>query len=271
MRQTLHMNRFCVAATVIAVTWIAACGLSTEGTGVDVDGDATAPTRDAAPTSAIDSAPPIDAVSPTPPTGLLFYYPFDGDTKDHSGNAHDLTNSGATLVADRFGTANAAYFFDGNKNYMVAPNAGLPVGTVERTMTMWINMADQHAQWSIVQFGTGDCTGGEFALGYQGSTSFWSGCNDAKSGMTFSTGTWTFVAVVFTPPTSLKIWTNTAVKSVTVGTKLNTGAGQLFVGAETTQNDVNGFRNHYKGAVDSLRIYDHALTDAEIQTVYALP
>ncbi len=267
------MNRLLLMATAIGAMWFLACGLSTEGTGVDVAGDAGALTSDAGSglTPAPDAAPPADAAPLTPPSGLLFYYPFNGDTKDHSGNAHDLTNSGATPVADRNGVANAAYSFDGNKNYMVAPNAGLPTGNAPRTVTMWLDMADQHAQWAIVQFGTGDCTAREFGVGYQGSTSFWSGCNDVQSGMKFLTGKWTFIAVVFTPPTTLKIWTDTAVKTATVGTKLDTGAGQLFVGAETTQNDVNMFRNHYKGAIDELRIYDHALTDAEVQTVHALP
>ena len=46
--------------------------------------------------------------------GLVAYYPFNGNAKDESGNNHHATvNGGATLTADRFGSASKAYSFDG--------------------------------------------------------------------------------------------------------------------------------------------------------------
>lgn len=46
-------------------------------------------------------------------TGLVAYYPFNGNANDESGNNLNLTNNGATLTTDRFGNPNKAYYFDG--------------------------------------------------------------------------------------------------------------------------------------------------------------
>lgn len=46
-----------------------------------------------------------------PTNGLVGYWPFTGNANDISGNLHNGTVTGATLVADRFGNANSAYNF----------------------------------------------------------------------------------------------------------------------------------------------------------------
>ena len=51
-------------------------------------------------------------------TGLIAYYPFNGNANDESGNGNDGTVSGATLAADRFGMLNNAYAFDGIDDYI---------------------------------------------------------------------------------------------------------------------------------------------------------
>lgn len=47
-------------------------------------------------------------------SGLVAYYPFNGNAQDESGNGNNGTVNGATLITDRFGNTNAAYFFSGN-------------------------------------------------------------------------------------------------------------------------------------------------------------
>lgn len=44
--------------------------------------------------------------------GLVASYPFNGNTNDESGNGHNGIVHGATLTADRFGSANRAYYFN---------------------------------------------------------------------------------------------------------------------------------------------------------------
>ena len=52
--------------------------------------------------------------------GLVAHYPFNGDSKDQSGNNHNLENRGATLTSDRFGMQDSAYAFDGNASHLFA-------------------------------------------------------------------------------------------------------------------------------------------------------
>ena len=56
-----------------------------------------------------------------PTNGLVRYYPFTGNAADYTPNAQHGTVVGATLTTDRFGTANAAYYFDGNNDYIEIP------------------------------------------------------------------------------------------------------------------------------------------------------
>ena len=54
---------------------------------------------------------------------LIAYYPFSGNANDASGNSNNGTVNGATLVADRNGRANSAYFFDGASSFIQIPNS----------------------------------------------------------------------------------------------------------------------------------------------------
>ncbi len=44
---------------------------------------------------------------------LIAFYPFNGNANDSSNNHHNGVVSGATLIQDRFGNENGAYYFDG--------------------------------------------------------------------------------------------------------------------------------------------------------------
>ncbi len=55
-------------------------------------------------------------------TGLIAYYPFNGNFTDESGNGQILTNTGGLLIADRFNTANKAYKFSTINDKMVVTN-----------------------------------------------------------------------------------------------------------------------------------------------------
>ncbi len=46
-----------------------------------------------------------------------------------------------------------------------------------------------------------------------------------------------------------------------------TMASALWIGAQTSTNQAADFAAYYYGAIDSVRIYDRALTDAEIDSV----
>ena len=57
------------------------------------------------------------------PEGQIAYYPFDGNADDVSGNGHNGIIHGAELSSDRFGTAQSAYYFDGDLDYIDLGNS----------------------------------------------------------------------------------------------------------------------------------------------------
>ena len=59
-----------------------------------------------------------------PTSGLIGWYPFNGNANDESGNALHGTVNGAVLTTDRFGNSNSAYNFNGTTdNISIADNA----------------------------------------------------------------------------------------------------------------------------------------------------
>ena len=62
-----------------------------------------------------------------PTSGLVGWWPFNGNANDESGNGNNGTVYGATLTTDRFGNGNQAYSFDAaQNNYFGIPhNASL--------------------------------------------------------------------------------------------------------------------------------------------------
>jgi hypothetical protein len=75
------------------------------------------------------------------------------------------------------------------------------------------------------------------------------------------------VALRFTAPNHIHVRVNDQAVDHDLGAEPTTQASKLWMGGETITNDDTSFRNHDDGALDSVRIYNRALTDAEIDTV----
>ncbi len=56
---------------------------------------------------------------------LVVLYHFNGNNADSSGNGNDCIVNGVTLVADRHGISEQAYFFDGIDDFVEVPYSGL--------------------------------------------------------------------------------------------------------------------------------------------------
>src|SRR5665647_1198410 len=71
---------------------------------------------------------------------LVAYYPFNGNANDESITGNNATVNGATLAADRNGSINKAYDFNGSTNWLQAPdNPVLDFGNGDFSITSFIN------------------------------------------------------------------------------------------------------------------------------------
>jgi len=60
-----------------------------------------------------------------PTSGLVAYWPFNGNANDESGNKNDGIVYGASLTSDRFGNMNSAYNFDGINDYIFIKDSSI--------------------------------------------------------------------------------------------------------------------------------------------------
>ena len=101
-------------------------------------------------------------------TGLVAYYPFNGNANDESGNNNNPVFNNATLTADRFGNPNSAYHFNGISNYMMIPNRpGINMSN-QLTLSVWVRPTGFyygicHAS-CILSKGFGNYMPGDYAL-----------------------------------------------------------------------------------------------------------
>jgi hypothetical protein len=197
--------------------------------------------------------------------GLVAYYPFHGNALDESGNGNDLTNYGATLGPDRFGTPNQAYYFDGS-NFLGTTVSPL-TQTDNWTMTAWVMPESVSPTPGFAVCAGYDSLyhGDGFAIAVYGGYGFWA----FYPGVGYLQETST--------PLSTNEWYHVAMErsSGTLGYYVN---GELIANGEpiTTVPDTptsfevgsGGIQRYFNGAVNDVRVYNIPLSALDVQALY---
>ena len=91
--------------------------------------------------------PTIDLTS-----GLVAWYPFDGNASDMSGNGNDGTVYGATLGEDRNGEAGKAYEFDGVDDWIkITHNDSINFNTDDPfSFSLWAVIPEPTIEYSSI-------------------------------------------------------------------------------------------------------------------------
>jgi hypothetical protein len=225
-----------------------------------------------------------DATGDTGPVGipvdhLVAYYPFNGNTNDESGNGKNAVANLGAFDTDRFGEANKAYNLvpnDDNDWYGIvsAPSLGL-VDTF--TLAIWIRAAPEGNNERIA--GVGNWMGLQFA-GSQ-VTFGWPGMAVITDPTAIVNDTWTFLVGVVTVNTSVGdtfvlYRDGNQVASMTFNDFFlggSAGACRFYMGntllGGTNQNCTGSSQAYeFPGDVDDVRVYNRALSVAEIQALY---
>jgi hypothetical protein len=284
-----------MAMTVVGAGAIAsgACGLSALGTGdTDADGGgatdtANAPTSDGSSsadggsggfeggTANLDAGPCDGGRCTCPPiTGLVAYHPFDGDLKDHSGNGHDVTASNVAVAPGKLGSACK---LNGTSSLMHV--GGTLMLKTARTFCAWVSPESATGLGQPVFVGGKTGTGDMFAI--QSSTPMgsctgapanhlfvdhWGTACGASSSVAAPTGAWSFVCFAFDGGNNTVHFANGATQTVSTPSYpydlATLTIGSNTIGGSTTQQA-------FKGVVDEVSIWDHALTASEMSQLYA--
>jgi hypothetical protein len=213
-----------------------------------------------------------------PTNGLQGWWPFNGNANDESGNGNNGTVNGATLTSDRFGNANSAYEFDG-LNDIISSQLINPLQTTW-SLSFWfksMNSASDFQGQNVI--GLGSDMYGWGGAGFQihgqippGQCSTFNYLNhmyliDASQecggnfldGGLYSNSTWYNVVIIKTNTSYDLIINNTLIATNIL---LTIDIDQLIFG----NRDISF--QYFKGQIDEIGIWNRALTDQEVTSLY---
>lgn len=196
-------------------------------------------------------------------SGLVAYFPFNGNTSDESGNGNNLSNYGAVFTENRFNISNTAMLFTGGA-YMEkdSPN-NFPLGGSPKTISCWMKTSNSGTTMVLAEWGV-HFISQRFALMTYVSNSceFFSGfANDVQGNIVVTDNQWKHIAVTYESG-NLRMYVNGIIdKNVNISL-LNTLSNKFRLGKSNVDSEP------YTGILDDIRIYNRALTDTEILKLY---
>ncbi|MDP7281545.1 MAG: lectin-like protein, partial [Candidatus Poribacteria bacterium] len=219
-----------------------------------------------------------------PEEGLVAYYPFNGNANDESGNGWHGTLQGATLAEDRNNKTKSAIEFNGS-GVLNLGNSRLfqPVLNDDYTLISWIYLAEDQDS-TFLSFGDdyGARSNQYIRLNVKENKRISVAIRgDSGEALTFGISTeknaiklnqWHLLHI-----TKKKEEEGTNISLYIDGKRLinstNYRAGKvnprnnhnLILGADEVPR-----RRYFKGALDDLRLYNRALSEAEVATLYDL-
>lgn len=212
-------------------------------------------------------------------TGLIAFYPFNGNANDDSGNGNNgVVNGAVSLTTDRNGNQNAAYSFPGSSSAFINinQNSSFANFTDGLTLSVWYLSNISSSSGRVIALGNTDaCNIGFHVSGFPntGAVLIGSNCigygNWSNAINNQSTNTWNHL--VFTVNLSNNQWkifhngqnvvSGTSTSSISL--PLNLSSFPFNIGRKT----VSAF-DSWNGKVDDVRIYNRALNQSEVSYLF---
>jgi hypothetical protein len=198
---------------------------------------------------------------------LSMYFPFDGDTEDHSGNGFSSTANSISDAPDRFGYKNQSANFAGSPSVVSIPHDDSHTDLNEAfTISMWVNVADFSARRVMIS----KLNGGTRELVYRFETDGRPSMHFESTGLKFCTsdsvvtaGEWTHVALVWDGAFVHHYRNGLLMQSCDhEGSAFGLNAGTWRIGSLT------GTSENFSGEIDELRVYGKAMNEDMIWELY---
>jgi hypothetical protein len=214
-------------------------------------------------------------------TGLVASYPFNGNANDESGNGNNGTVYGATLTADRFGNANSAYIFDGTNDYISLGDV-LDLLDHNISINVWVNLSNYSGMMKIINKGQTTCgtpPDSGYSIRILEDELRFQIHDDERIDLRSSIPTSTLPIDSFVMITgvmnreassaSSKLYVNNSLIASSSATLGNSDTNiELSFGALNRGSCGAGIGEFFRGTMDDVRIYNRALSTAEIQELY---
>jgi len=203
---------------------------------------------------------------------------FSGDATDDTGNGNDGTVQGATLTDDRFGNPESAYLFDGDDAIGIGNNVkpNFPF-----TFNLWIRLAESGMHGIVanddVNHGGNRWgvslnireSGVFYAAVYNGFARAETRRDAQTDDPVVRPGEWQMFSVVFASLTDFRFY----VDGVQVPSSPWTGTASSLIYSSApgtigvASRQPNGWLP-FNGEIDDVSVFDKALTDEEVETLY---
>ena len=205
--------------------------------------------------------------------GLVAWYPFNGNANDESGNGNNGVVHGANLTANRFGSENKAYVFNGIDNYIEVPSSSSLLSMEDNnaiTASAWINIKGSNYYDCFNIFGkynTQSDYGWEFQVG-GGLQIFYLNTSQGNYAITNWNSTinrWYHLAISYDQALGvIKFYLNgIQIDQQPYSVPFEKTDGALNIGFSPQGPD-----DYSNGIIDDIRIYNRALNNSEIQALY---
>ena len=208
-----------------------------------------------------------------PKTGLIAWYPFNGNAKDESGSGNDLTVDSAVLSKDRFGKSNAAYYFDGIKDCLYRDAL---TNFSDFSLSVWVNMKayppvkgmdSEGASFVSNGYGRTNGTGLKYGANSVDIITFGNQFNSTLSTFKPDTNIWYhYVCTKFNDTYSLYV---DGKLSSTADCLTNKPKGFFVVGAVRGDISDNKFSVFFNGQIDDIGFWNRSLTEIEVKNLYS--
>jgi hypothetical protein len=206
-------------------------------------------------------------------TGLVAYFPFNGNAIDQTGHGNDATVHGAALTSDRFGHADAAYLFNGADNLMtIEDNPQLRLSSV--SLLLWVTFWDLPTnQRNFISKPVGYLWSDSYVFWYHddGISGHIGNVNGAGAVTHYTwvpeLETWYFLAYTYDElsKTQTLFLNGQQVASGYTDPEVGWDEHPVMIGAES---DVEDSVYWHHGGMDDILIYDRALNSSEIMALY---
>ena len=199
-----------------------------------------------------------------PPSGMVSWYPGQGNGDDIRGGRHGTLN-GVTFAP---GKVNEAFSFDGTDDTMTTPAGAAPTGSSARTFELWLSVsAGSTAPDHEIFFYGAAATRHGFGLDVDGLTGgnvrleFFTFGDDLAVDSGVPPGQFMHVAGTYDGATTLELYVNGTLKGTkTVGGVLNTASSGVTFGK---------FIGFFGGMMDEISFFDRRLAESEIDAIVA--
>jgi hypothetical protein len=201
-----------------------------------------------------------------PPSGLVRWWTGDGGPADLRGAANGTTQGGVSYVP---GLVGQAFRFDGS-GYVQAAAAGLPAGTEERTLELWVQLDQPLPNGGLLAgYGQPGVAGAFYGLYIQGvELRFQPFGSSLTTGVNLQPGVWYHLAAS-NIDNSVALSLNgepigNQSQNLTFNTPVPAGAFCYIGGLPSSPNGALRFQ----GLIDEVSVYNRALRPEDIRNIY---